>query len=151
MKEVEIRRHLDEGWIRAKMIFEIAGKPQAHVEKTMKGIADKFEKENLKLIQMTIHRANEVGEGIYSSFTETDFLVSRISYLFGFLVDYMPSSIEIIEPDNLTETTANISDVLNDMMQKFHQYDNAFKSLYVKNVNLQNQLANSGKNKKKKK
>ena len=151
MKESKIKKYVGEGWVHAKMIFEIAGKPESHVNKTMKETVHKFGEEKIKLIKAVKHPAKNIGEGVFSTFSEVEFLTSRISYLFEFVYDYMPSSLEIMGPDSMTETASNIADILNDVMAKLHQYDNAFKNLYVRNINLQNELANSGQTKKKKK
>jgi len=145
MKESKIKKLVEEGWIRTKMVFEIAGMPEAHVAKTMKDVMDKFEKEDIKVINITIHSTRSMGEKVFSTFSEAEFLTPRVSNLFGYVYDYMPSSVEILEPDNLTETTANVSDIINDAVAKLHQYDNAFKKLYTTNVMLKNQLAGAGK------
>lgn len=152
MKNSKVKQLVEDGWIHAKMIMEIAGRPEEHVNNTLKEIGNKFEKEKLKIISLTLHRAKDVGEGIFSGFAEADFLTAKMSTLFGFVYDYMPSSLEIVSPDNLTETTANISNILNDLIAKLHQYDNAFKNLYTKNLILNNKLASaSGKKDSKKK
>ncbi len=147
MKEAEIKHLVNEGWIHVRMIFEIAGTPEEFVNKTLKEVTEKFEKEKIKIISHVRHPAKDVGEKVFSGFAEAKFLASKMSDLFGIIYDYMPSSVEIIEPDELKETTANISDIVNDLTAKLHQYNNAFNQLHARNVLLQNKLASAGDSK----
>ena len=145
MKQSEIKNLVDDGWIHVKVIIEIAGTPEEFINKTIKELADKFEKENdIKPVLVKINKANEIGEKVFSAFLDAEFLVAKLSRLFGIIYDYMPSSVEIVQPDSLSETTANMSDMINDLTAKLHQYDNVFKQLHAKNVILQNQLAGRG-------
>jgi len=150
MKESEIKQLVDKGWIRFKMVTEIAGTPETHINKTMKEVVDRLEKEEVKIISSKRHPAKDMGENIFSAFTETELLISKVSKLFGIMYDYMPSSVEIIEPDELTETTANIGNVINDLIAKLHQYNNAFNRLTASNIVLQNEVATGSANKDKK-
>lgn len=145
MKQSEIKSLVDDGWIQVRAIIEIAGTPEKFINKTIKDLAHKFEKESdVKPGFVKINKASEVGEKIFSAFIDAEFFVAKISKLFGVIYDYMPSSVEIIQPDTFTETTANMSDIINDLTAKLHQYDNVFKQLHAKNVILQNQLAGKG-------
>ena len=49
MKESKVRKYVEEGWIHAKMIFEVAGKPEKHVNDMLKQLVDGFEKEKNKI------------------------------------------------------------------------------------------------------
>ena len=142
MDEAKISRLVGEGKIRIKMIIEIAGTPEKHINKTLKEITDNVEGEKaITPIKTKRRKAKDIGEGVFSAFAEMEFLISRISDIFGVIYDYLPSSVEIIEPDELTDTTANISEVINDLTAKLHQYNTAFNQLTAKNVMMQRDLA----------
>jgi predicted transcriptional regulator len=53
--------------------------------------------------------------------------------LMGFCIESMPSSIEILEPDTLTMTAKDLTDIFNDLQAKLHNI-----SLSIKNVSAQN-------------
>jgi len=133
----EIHRKVeDEKMIHCKMIFEIAGKPEKFVNKTVTDQIKKIKEENVEVIKHQAHPAKKV-EGVkdfWSTFAEVDFLAPNMMTIQGLIFDYMPSSLEILAPeDKIIDSVNNYTDILNDLIAKLHMYDNAFKHLQAEN------------------
>ncbi len=113
-----IRLDVDEGKILVRAIVEIVGKPKEHVEESLKVVIQKIKEEkDLKVIDEKVFNA-EPYEKMFSAFAEMELLLGSIDSLVGFCFDYMPSSIEIMEPEKLKFNSGELASVLNDMVGK---------------------------------
>ena len=74
---------------------------------------------------------------LVSSFADLEFLTKDTSALTFFCFDYMPSSVEIIAPENFTYRGVDFSAFFNDMTGRLHHIDRIVKDLAAKNKNLQ--------------
>lgn len=127
--------------IKARVIIEVVGAPRDHVEATLKNVVDKIKEEKeLNLLNSELFEAKEVQlenipQKIWSAFSEIDISVDNINRIIGFCFDFMPSSIDIIEPAELNLNAGEMSDMLNDLLAGLHKYD-----LFLKNIHAQNIL-----------
>lgn len=136
-------------WLKARMIIEIAGFPKEHVDKAITATAENFAKETkqVKVTNKKIRDAQSVKIGniektkMFSGFVEIEADIQDISTLIGLIFDWMPSSVEIIEPEKTAENTRELSNVLNDLAGRLHLYDSAVKKLKAKTVILTRELA----------
>lgn len=144
----EIQSNLKEGWIQAKAIIEIAGFPEKHIEETLNLVKDKLVKEKgIKEIKSTVNKPKKISEKIFSGFIEAEFLVTDQSTIMGIIYDYMPSSIEIIAPEEIKEDTLKLTELLNDLAAKLHLYDAAIKRLTAEKVLLARHIPDEDKKK----
>lgn len=120
--------------ITARIIIEILGTPKDHVETTMKQIIIKMKnEEHVKLLKETTYETEQIKE-FFSTFSELEIEVKNIEKLIGIIFDYMPSSIEILEPKNIVVDTIEIAGVLNDLIAKLHRYDSLLRDLHAENI-----------------
>ncbi len=109
------------------------GSPKEHVEKAIKTVVEKLKKEdNVKLTKEDISKTAKIKE-FWSTFAEVEIEIENIARLFDICFDYMPSSVEILEPEKIDLKSEYITDLLNDLLAKLHRYD-----MLVKNLNAQN-------------
>ena len=121
--------------INIKAIIEVAGFPKEHIEETMVKVADKIKKDftvNKAEIFETVALKDKM-EGFWSTFCEVDLSFKDINNLIIFCFEYMPSSIEIISPDELKFNNLEIGNVLNDLLARLHHYDMLVKNLTASN------------------
>ena len=97
-QEVDIRDKLDKGYVQAKVVLEILGAPKEHIENTLVGYVEKAKGEKGIIFVDAEFSETEEQEKMFSKFVEVEFLFKNIETLIGFCFDYMPSSIEVIEP-----------------------------------------------------
>lgn len=129
---VNIKEKIREGWIHANIIIELLGKPADYLEKVINGAVDKLSGEKgLELLGKKIHPVKlvEKSKNAYTIFAEAEVLVSGMPKLIEIIFDYMPASIEIVEPQNIKFKLEDANALLNDLTMRLHQYDAISKKL----------------------
>jgi hypothetical protein len=118
----------------ARVIIQIEGSPKQHVQDTLKSYVDKIEKEyaDIKIVKRHTSPAKKKGT-LYSLFTELELAVDGAENLVYFCLDYMPASVEIVEPDSMVFETRHFTNFLNDLQQKLHKVDMTMKNLAAEN------------------
>ncbi len=131
---------MEEDKIKAKVIIEILGAPKGHVENTLKLVLDKIkENDDYNLLNQEIYEAKEVGK-LFTAFTEAEIEFKDIYKLIIFSFDFMPSSIEILEPEKFMINSNNLSDWLNDLLAMIHKQDMLLKKVNANNILLKQEL-----------
>lgn len=119
-----------------RMIVEIMGAPKTHIEETMKKVVEKLETEKgIKVLKKKTFDCKELKNGLFSTFSEIEFEANELQKISDICFDYMPSSVEILEPAGADMDMAVLSDMFNDILAKLHRYD-----MLVKNFNAENRL-----------
>lgn len=137
-EKINVKEKLDEGWLDVVSIIEIAGKPASHLKEVMTKVIEEelVKSPGIKLIHHKIHEPKSVeNQDIFSTFAEIEFIAKDIGTVIGFVFDYMPSSVEIVAPKNLSLSMNDANGLLNDLAAKIHKYD-----AYVKNLAAQNMM-----------
>src|SRR3989344_4590330 len=96
--------------ITAQLIIEIAGFPKEHVEE------------------------------LWSSFVDIKITFKDLNQMIVFCFDYMPSSVDIIEPLKFNFESVEISGLFNDLMGKIHHYDMLLKNFKAMNEMLKRKV-----------
>ena len=117
----EIKGKVAEGKILTRVIIEIIGKPKEHIEKALKIVVDKIkEQKDIKVVEEKLFDA-EKQEEMFSTFAELGVLFMDIETLVGFCFDFMPSSVEILDPEKLNFNSNEFAGLINDLLAKLHQ------------------------------
>ena len=104
--------------IYAKFIIEIAGKPVENVEKALSMVLKQIEDEKGKFKLVESHVGNpELDEKstLHCGFLDVEIKFKEFNKIFDFLLDYTPTSIEIIEPSKITFELNDLNTLLNDI------------------------------------
>ncbi|MBS3172194.1 hypothetical protein J4438_01260 [Candidatus Woesearchaeota archaeon] len=115
----------------ANTIVEIAGAPIEHVKQTMDKVISLIEKDkDMKIIEKETGEPKEnefdhptkKGEKIkvWSTFTEFEIEFKNFDTLTNFCFEFMPSSVDIIEPTQLKIGAEEINLTLNDILGRLH-------------------------------
>ncbi len=123
---------MNEQKIVLRIIIEILGNPQEHVNDTLKKIIEKIKSE-FKVNKEELYEAENVGK-LWSAFTEVEMELNNVDQLIGICFEYMPSSIEILEPIEFAVKNNDLNNLLNDLMAKLHQNDMIIKNLAAENT-----------------
>jgi hypothetical protein len=121
-----------ERWMKVRMIVEVAGFPKEYIEQTIVLLGEKFAENNssVKVTKRMVREPQQIKDSkIWSGFIEFHCDVESLVVLMGLIFDYMPSSVEIISPDVITEDNFKLNGLLNDLAGRLHQYDAAIKTL----------------------
>ena len=117
----EIKAKVAEGKILARVVIEIVGKPKEHIEKALKLVVEKIkEQKDFQVVEEKLFNA-EKQEEMFSTFAELGILFKNIQTLVGFCFDFMPSSIEILDPEKLSLKSNEFAGLINDLLAKLHQ------------------------------
>jgi len=131
---------LEQGQIFARVILEMVGKPKEHIETTFRSYIG-----NLKADKKFVVTKEHIAEvrplkELFSTFAELEMWVKDIPALVGFCFDYMPSSVEIIEPDQFIYKRREFSDFITDLQGRLHSLDVMVKNLNSENKFIKNNL-----------
>jgi hypothetical protein len=118
--------------IRCRAILEVLGKPKEHVEKTMGLLVNRIkERPETTVVNEKFADIKPEGNTMFSTFVELELVLRGFTSLTSFCFDFMPSSIEIEKPENLTVKNRDISNIFNDLQSKLHDVDMVAKTLRV--------------------
>ncbi len=134
---VDVKEKLEQGYIQGRVIVELMGKPKEHIENTLKKYIEHMKSnDDLEILSEKFNEAKKVEEsekGLFAAFVELEILAKNIPVLVGFCFDYMPSSIEIIAPEEFKMKSTDITTIMNDLQGKLHKLDMAVKQLNTEN------------------
>ena len=127
------------------MIVEMAGRPAAHLteslEKHVSILRDVSDAEvheikvsTPKVIpsevgseQSVVGSGKDEREDMFTAFAECDFEMPSFARLSETMFDFMPSSVEVIEPSTVNLDMSEATDLLNNISGRMHRYDEIAK------------------------
>lgn len=116
-----------------RAMIELAGFPKENIEKGIKSISEQLDKApEIKVISKEIAEVKEVKK-MWAAFIETELEFIDINDILLFNMQFLPSSVEILEPDKITLDTNKFSDFMNTMQAKLHEYNTVLSKLIIKN------------------
>jgi len=126
--------------LKIKAIIEILGKPKDHVEKTIANVVEELKKrEGLTLINEKIAKTKKL-ETFFSSYVEVELKLSTMDQLIDFCFDFLPSNIEIIEPEEMNLDSHLLAEYMNDLLAKLHQQSMIIRNMHAENLVMKQKL-----------
>jgi len=125
--------------IKARIIIEILGSPVEHVDKVMKDVVEELDKSEINILKREISEPKKV-EKFYSSFAEIEFKCKNLDKLLDVCFDFMPSVVEIIEPEEFRFDPKVLEDFLNDLLARLHRNSMVMRNLHAENVLMKKEL-----------
>lgn len=123
----------NEQQIRFRTIIEILGKPKEHVEESLKKYVEQIKNDgNFMLLKEDYVPAEQKGK-LFSTFAELEIVSKSLPAMIGFCFDYMPSTMEIIKPEELKLKMTDLSSMLIDLQARLHKVDMVAKSFKIEN------------------
>ncbi|MEK6969081.1 MAG: hypothetical protein AABW48_01505 [Nanoarchaeota archaeon] len=118
-----------------RAIIEVLGKPKEHVQSSLeKYLQNLKENELYSVVNVQMAKLKQQKEGeLWSIFAEVEVWAEKVDHLIDFCFDYMPSSIEVVEPAELKLDEIELSAFLNDLQIKLHGVDMLAKQLKTEN------------------
>jgi len=125
------------------MIVEMAGRPAEHLTAAIEkhiGVLNKVDDIEVHSIKVSEPRAipSEVEGGgskvegvetMFAVFAEADFECDSFGRLSETMFDFMPSSVEVVEPGKVVMSMSEATDLLNNISGRMHRYDEIAKVL----------------------
>jgi hypothetical protein len=116
--------------VRAIIIVEILGRPADHVKEALKlHVGQLKNSKEIEVLSESISEPKrlETEQEAYTCFAEIDLRTVSLYKMVEIILDYMPSSVEILEPTTLSFSTTEINGFLNDLTGRLHKYDELAK------------------------
>ena len=133
------------------MIIETAGRPAAHIKEFLGNhVGALAQIKDLEVYSSKVSEPKEIEmenaaqkEPIFTCFAEVDFEVETFSRLSEVVFDFMPSSVEVVEPSRVSLDTQEASSLLNNISGRMHRYDEIAKvaGIRLRQMNAQLQAA----------
>lgn len=120
--------------VTARAIIQMMGAPKEHLTKTMKMYMENISAQHKGIAVLGEERSRPKKEkSMYSMFTEVELEANSAADLVWFCFDYMPSSVEVLEPGEIRLRAQDFTSFLNDLQDKLHKVDMAVKNLSAEN------------------
>jgi len=132
--------------IKAIMILEILGKPKNYVKKILTDIVKKLGgEEGVKILKKNIAapKSLETDAELFTSFAEIE-VETNLQKLMFLLFYYMPSHVEIIEPEELKISHTDLNLFFGELSKKLHQYDELAKTMMMERKALDQKMQELG-------
>lgn len=128
VSDAVIREKLRAGWVRAIIVFELVGKPREHIEQTLQAYVASIKSDGRVLsLNEEFADALEHEDGMFSAFVEMEALVQDVEALTWLAINFMPASIEVVEPEQLALGARDITNWYNDLLAKLHETSNILR------------------------
>jgi len=139
---VNIGEEIAQGKIYARFVLEILGAPKEHVEKSM-GLLTKSLKEQDGIQIIKENPAEAVPQDqLFSIYTEFEAMFKNFDTVVAMFFDFMPSSLEILEPSNFKLKSTDMSNFFNDLLGRMHEVDMRLKDHNAENIILRKNASN---------
>ena len=128
--------------VTAQLIIEIAGFPKEHIAEVMGKMVENIKKD-YEVLNAGVQEIQQVKE-LWSTFVDIKIMFKDLNQMTAFCFDYMPSSVDIIEPVRLNLEAFEINALFNDLMGKIHHYDMLLKNFKAVNEMMKRKLEGGG-------
>jgi len=135
--------------IALRITLEVLGGPKEHVENALQEVLKKIkEEENIKILKTQVYDCKQMDNKLWNTFADIELETKSFKKVLNICYDYMPSSLEILEPAGLEMDCNDIADFLNDFLTKMHKYSMVLKKLQTENIYMMKELEKSSEKKK---
>lgn len=123
--------------ILCRVVVEVLGKPKEHVERVIKGYIEKIKKdEKYTVLREEFAEVKKQESDLWATFAELEMELGNIQDLISFCFDYMPSTLEVLKPVEISLSDKGFSDFFNDLQARLHQVDMIAKQVKMENDSL---------------
>ena len=126
--------------VELRCMLELLAKPKEVAVDALKKILSNIEEEGNKLAvtDVTYSEPQKVEADFYSAFATFKIKADPTS-IFGFVLDYAPSSIEVLNTRELRLSMSDLQGILNDISGRLNQMDQSIKTFSAQNAILGNE------------
>lgn len=132
--------------IKARLIFEILGRPPEHILETLNKFLDILaEQKGVEVKEKKVHEPKLLEKDdvkdLYTTFAEVEVEILDLNTLFMLVMHMLPANVEIMEPENFIIKNFEMNEVLGFLTSKLHQYDELAKAYLFQKNNSDKELA----------
>lgn len=126
--ELNKSERIEQGMYLARVVIEILAKPQEYAVEVRTNVLKKIKEDTEMLVDHEyIAEPKEEENKFYSTFLELEIWFKDLKKLQSFCIDFLPSNIEVLEPENAVFKLNDVNHMLNDLAIKLHAIDKAYR------------------------
>jgi len=130
--------------IKVTMVLEVLGRPVEHISQVLNEIIERLEKEKgVKILDKKIFPPKAI-EQLFSTFCEIEISIETLYRLFEICSEYLPSSVEITEPGEMSMKLQDSNAIINYLLAKLHKYEEIIHIINAEREIMFNQLNTRG-------
>jgi hypothetical protein len=129
--------------VEASLILEIIGRPPEHIKEFLEELINKINlEEGISVKNKKIKEPVEIKDkpDFYSSFAEVDLELKNIILVSLLIFKYMPSHVEITNPEKISMKNNDWNDIFNEITRRLHSYEELARVLQMQNAQMQKKL-----------
>jgi len=129
--------------IKLTIILEILGRPPEHIQETLEEIIKKIDgEEGISVVNKNIKESKQIEgkDDLFSAFAEVELEVEYVMNILYIIFRYMPSHIEVIEPEKLSLKNIELNEAFNELTRRLHGYDETARVLQMEKKILEDRL-----------
>jgi len=118
--------------LRVQIVLEILGRPAENVKEALNTLVVRLGSEpGVNIISKNYHDPISVegAKDLYTAFAEVSLELDTIDNYFGIMFAYMPSNIELINPEEIILSNQDLNQLSGKLMQRLHDYDAITKKM----------------------
>lgn len=126
--------------LQIKAIIEILGIPKEHVEETLQKVLTELgNRKGVTILSKEIAETKQL-EKFFSTYVDVELKLADMDKLIDLCFDFLPSSIEILEPERINLESYKLAGFMNDLLAKLHQHSMIIRNLHAENLLMKEQL-----------
>jgi hypothetical protein len=114
-------------------VVEMLGRPKEHLQEMLKKVIEDLKTRAEFEVVKEFYEEPEQHETMFSSYVELEVRVADAQHIAWFCFDFLPASIEIIEPEDVTFKSQELSSFFNELTTRMHIVDKEMKKLKQEN------------------
>lgn len=125
----KIAKKVKSGWLRAWMMIEVVAVTPKAAKEALEKHVDKLEKEQKSIMyKKKYHKSRKIKANFanvseaYSLVVELEIVSQDFDHLFFIVLNYAPSSIEILEPEKYVMDAGEAQGILNSLSDILHRF-----------------------------
>lgn len=119
--------------MKALLMLEVLGKPPEYVLEILNKVVGEIGKQpEVKIVKRNISDAKPLKDNphLYTAFAELE-IETDLMRLMSIIYNFMPSHVEIITPEELKISNADMNLFFNELISRLHRYDEVAKSIMI--------------------
>ncbi|PJE81754.1 hypothetical protein COU58_00815 [Candidatus Pacearchaeota archaeon CG10_big_fil_rev_8_21_14_0_10_32_42] len=117
----------------AVMIIEVMGRPKEHLIETLEDLSLQVNSEKgVTILNKKIKEPTQIPDkDLFTAFVELEFEIEEPLTLMTLMFKYMPSHVEVIEPENFTFKNSEFNELFNEITRRLHRYEELVRVLQL--------------------
>ena len=129
--------------LRVKSVIEVVGTPENFVKEAMDIVMQKLqERKDIKMLEQERFGTTKIeNKPFWSTFCDLELEVNDVDVLLNYCVEFLPSSVDIVEPVGFQFQNYEINRLFNDIIARLHEYHMSMKNMQAENILLKRDMA----------